>query len=123
VRGAEIRKIASRGKSVLVDRTCIGERSRGAVRIIRGTKLPVYRARNPTGDTVAAAGPGPSHCIACRDVECVWHKRETLPHRHVKNLARSRWRNVGDWLSVVIDNLDRLNRPGRRGWMPARRRA
>lgn len=56
MRGAEIRKITSRGKSVLVDRTCIGERSRGAVRIIRGTKLPVYRARNPTGDTLAAAG-------------------------------------------------------------------
>jgi len=114
VRGAEVRIRSKLCKSVLINGACVGKGPSCTVGVIRGTKLPIGRARIAASNTVAAARPCPPHCIARRDIECVWHERETLSHRHVKNLARSRWRNVGDRLSVLIDNSDRATRLRRR---------
>jgi hypothetical protein len=114
VRGAEVRIRSRLCKSVLINGACVGKGPSCTVGVIRGTKLPIGRARIAASNTVAAARPCPPHCIARRDIECVWHERETLSHRHVKNLARSRWRNVGDRLSVLIDNSDRATRLRRR---------
>jgi hypothetical protein len=111
--GTEVGVGARRRKRVLVDCTCVGKGPSCTVGVIRGTKLPIGRARIAASNTVAAARPCPPHCIARRDIECVWHERETVSHRHVKNLARSRWRNVGDRLPVLIDNSDRATRPRR----------
>ena len=63
---AEIRKIASLCKSEFVNKAYVGKHARGAVRVIRRTELPIGCAGRgiATGDTVAAGGPCPSHCIA-----------------------------------------------------------
>jgi hypothetical protein len=73
---AEIRKSASLCKSEFVNKALVGSHARGAVRVIRGTEHPIRRAGRgiATGDTVAAGRPGPSHCIAHRDIDCVRHK-------------------------------------------------
>lgn len=90
MRGAEVRISASLRKSVLVNRADVGKNTRRAVGIIRGTKLPIGCTRITAGDTVAAASPGPPHCISRRDIELVWHKHEALPDRHIENLAGRR---------------------------------
>ena len=105
----EIRKIASLCKSEFVNKAYIGKRARGAVRVIRRTELPIGCAgRGATGDTVAAGGPCPSHCIAYRNVDCarVECKGPTRRHRHINNRAGSRWHPVHRWLAILIENLD-----------------
>src|SRR5437773_5699547 len=74
MRVAEVRINAGLRKSVLIDRSLAGKNSRNAVRIIRGTKLRIHSAGRSTGDTVPAFGPGPSHCVAYGDVDCVRYK-------------------------------------------------
>ena len=87
---AEIRKIASLCKSELVNEALVGSHALGAVHVIRGTELPIRRARGATGDAVTAGGPRPPHGIAYRDVDCVRHKHEAaLPHGYIDNLTRA----------------------------------
>ena len=69
MRVAEVRINAGLGKRVLINRAYVGKNSRWTVRIVRRTKLRIYKARRATGDTVAALGPGPSHGVAYRDVD------------------------------------------------------
>lgn len=109
VRGAEVRIRARLRKSVLINRACVGKNSRLAVGIIRGTKLPIGRARHAAGDTVATTGPGPSHRVARRDVEHVRHKLKALPDRHIENLTVSRWHAVRGLSAVLIDNANGRN--------------
>ena len=88
MRVAEVRIDAGLGKRVLINCAHVGKNSRRAVRIVRGTKLRIYRARRAAGDTVAALGPGPSHGVAYRDVDCIRHKHiATLSHCYIENLA------------------------------------
>src|SRR5260370_26640424 len=106
----EIRKIASLCKSEFVNKAYVGKHARGAVRVIRRTELPIGHAGRgiATGDTVAAGGPCPSHCIAYRNVDCARAecKGTTLPYRHVRNRTGSRWHPVHRWLAILIENLD-----------------
>ena len=89
---AEVRINAWLRKGVLVNRALVGKNSRSAVRIVRRTKLRIGDARRTAGDTVAALGPGPSHRVAYRDVDCVRDEHiATLPHRHIDNLTSTRW--------------------------------
>src|SRR6267378_2544443 len=92
---AEVRKIASLCKSEFVNKAYVGKHARGAVRVIRRTELPIGCARRgiATGDTVAAGGPCPSHCIAHRNVDCtrVERKCPTRRHRYIDNRAGCRW--------------------------------
>ena len=107
---AEIRKITSLCKSEFVNKAYIGKRARGAVRVIRGTELPIGCAgRGATGDTVTAGGPCPSHCIAHRNVDCarVERKRPTRRHRHIENRAGSRSHAAHGRPAVLIKNPQR----------------
>ena len=88
VREAEIRIRAGLRKSVFINELVVGKSSGVAVRIIRGTKLPIDGARIAAGDTVAVTKPGPSNGIADRDICCGRRKRETIcPYRNIENLA------------------------------------
>ena len=105
---AEIRKIASLCKSELVNEALVGNHALGAVHVIRGTELPIRRARGATGDTVAASGPCPSDRIAHRDVDCARAecKRPTRRHGHIDNRASCRWRAAHGWPAVLIYNMN-----------------
>ena len=105
---AEIRKIASLCKSEFVNKIYVGKHARGAVRVIRRTELPIGCAGRgiATGDTVAAGGPCPSHCIAHRNVDCARAecKRPTRRHRYIDSRAGSRWNAAHGRTAVLIDN-------------------
>src|SRR5438128_11206115 len=88
MRVAEVGIDARFRKSVFINRAYVGKNSRGAVRIVRGTKLRIDKARRSAGDTVAALGPCPPHCVAYRNVDCVWYKDiAPLSHCDVEDLA------------------------------------
>jgi hypothetical protein len=107
MREAEVIIGASLVKGVLVHRPKVGKDSLIAVRIVRGTKLFIGRARIAAGDTVAVLGPGPPHRVAHRDVECVWHKHiPALSHRYIEDLASTRWRSAYGGPSVLIHNVN-----------------
>src|SRR5262249_15179746 len=93
---------------MLIDGTCIGEHSRKTIHVVRRTKLRISSARRAAGDTVAAVGPGPSHRIAHRDVDCVRDKLETTStsYHDVESRAVRRWNAVHGWLAVSIENAD-----------------
>jgi len=61
---AEIRKIASLCKSEFVNEALVGSHALGAVRVIRGTELPIRSAGSAAGDTMATEGPRPPHRVA-----------------------------------------------------------
>ena len=105
---AKIRKIASLCKSEFVNKALVGKHARGAVRVIRGTELPIRRARGATGDTVATTVPGPPDRVTDRDVDCarVERKGSTWPHHHIDSRASCRWDTVNRWPAVLIDNAD-----------------
>ena len=107
---AEIRKIASLCKSEFVNKVYVGKHARGAVRVIRRTELPIGCAGRgiATGDTVAAGGPCPSHCIAHRDVDCARAecKRPTRRHRYIDNRATCRSDAVHRRLAILIENAN-----------------
>src|SRR5882724_2271175 len=107
MRMAEVRIDAWLGKSVFINRAYVGKNSRGAVRIVRGTKLRIDKARRAAADTVAALGPCPPYRVAHRDVDCVRHKHiAALSHRHIEYLAAARWHTANCWLSVLVYNVD-----------------
>ena len=118
MRVAEVRINAGLRKSVLIDRSLAGKNSRNAVRIIRGTKLRIHSAGRSTGDTVPAFGPGPSHCVAYGDVDCVRYKHiATFANCYIEDLtATSRYAAHG-WSTVLIYNMD----PGGSGLFLLRR--
>ena len=106
MRMAEVRIDAWLRKGVLINRPLAGKNSRGTVRIVRRTKLRINLARRAAGNTVATLGPGPSHRVARRDVECVWYKHiAALPDSHIKNLA-ARWDAAHGRSPVLIHNSD-----------------
>src|SRR5581483_5708646 len=97
---------ASRCKSMLINRACVGKDAQVAVCIVRRTKLFVGCAGIAAGDTVATASPGPSHRVACEDGDCVWRKRETWPDLHIDNLAGTGWHAVHCRSTVLIHYVD-----------------
>src|SRR5215831_17605088 len=104
---AEVRINAWLRKRVLINRALAGKNSRYAVRIIRGTKLRIYKARRATGNTVAATGPGPSHRVAYRDVDCVRYKNiAPLPYCYVEDLPATRWHTANGGPAILIHNVD-----------------
>jgi hypothetical protein len=106
MRVAEVRIDAGLCKGVLINCPLAGKNSRYTIRIIRGTKLRIYKARRSTADTVAALGPGPSNGVAYRDVDGVRDKHiASLPYRHIKNLA-ARWYATHCRSAVLIHNSE-----------------
>src|SRR5436190_10190190 len=107
---AEIRKIASLCKSEFVNKVPVRKHALVAVRVIRRTELPIgYAGRGiATGDTVAAGGPCPSHCIAYRNVDCarVERKCPTRRHRYIDNRATCRPDAVHRRLAILIENAN-----------------
>src|SRR4029453_3731026 len=94
-------------ESVLINRALVGKDSLIAVQVIRGTILSIDDARIAAGDTVAALSPGPSHRVACRDVDFVRYKHiAALPHGHIEDLAATRWHAAHGRLPVLIHNAD-----------------
>jgi hypothetical protein len=107
VRGAEICKGAGLRKSVRINEACVVKSSLVAVHIIRGTVLSVGSARIAAGNTVVVAGPGPSHSVAHRDVDCVRHKHEpALPDRYIYNLTSARRHAAHRRVAVLIHNVN-----------------
>jgi hypothetical protein len=107
VRGAEVRKGAGLRKGVFINKACIVKSPRVTVHIIRGTKLPIGGARGAAGDAVVVAGPGPAHCVAHRDVDCVRDEHEAaLPDRYIYNLTSARRHAAHSWPPKLIHNMD-----------------
>ena len=73
-------------------------------RVVRRTKLRIGDAMRTTADAVAATGPRPPDRVAYGNIDCVRVKREVRPHRHVDNLAGSRWHATDSRPTVLIDN-------------------
>ena len=100
---AEVRIDTWLGKRVFVNRAYVRKNSRGAVRIIRGTKLRIDKARRSAGDAVAAFGPGPPNRVAHGDVDRVRYEHiAALPYGYIDNLAGSRWNAIDGWPSVLV---------------------
>src|SRR5438309_9848416 len=101
---AEVRIDTWLGKRVFVNRAYVRKIYRGAVRIIRGTKLRIDRARRSAGDAVAAFGPGPPNRVADGDVDRVRYDHiAALRYLYVDNLAGSRWYAIDAWPYVLVD--------------------
>lgn len=104
---AKVRKGAGLRKSVRINEACIVKSSLVAVHVIRGTVLSIRCTRIAAGDAVVVAGPGPAHCVANRDVDCIGHKHEAaLSDRYIYNLTSARWHTVDGRSSVLIYNMD-----------------
>ena len=107
MREAKVIVSTRRRKSVLVDGALTGKDSLVAVHVIRGTKLSIDGARRAAGDAVAAAGPGPPHRVADRDVDCVRHKHEAaLSHCYIEDLTATRWHAAHSCPSILIHNVN-----------------
>jgi hypothetical protein len=106
MREAEVIISAGLIKGMLVHCPCARKDSLVAVHVIERTKLSIDGARIAAGDAVAVAGPGPSHRVARRDVDCVRHEHETRPHRDIDNLAGRRWHSAHGRVAVLIHNAD-----------------
>ena len=103
MRVAEVGIDARFRKSVFINRAYVGKNSRGAVRIVRGTKLRIDKARRAAANTVSALGPGPSHRVAYRNVDCVWYKDiAPLSYCDIDDLAATSWHAAHGGSAVLI---------------------
>jgi hypothetical protein len=77
------------------------------VHVIGRTELPVSYARLTACDTVVVAAPGPAHCVAHGNVQCVRNEPQFVSHRtnsHIDNLAASQPSAVLHLMAVLVDN-------------------